>query len=85
MIVAIDNLLATPDLQQPPKLELSKGYYRYSDPKLESLSAGQRAMLRIGPDNEAKLKASLREIRSRLVGQDFRQDVAPAAAASAAG
>lgn len=83
LIVVIDNLLATPDIKQRPTLVLSNGYYRYSDPKLESLSSGQRAMLRVGPDNEAKLKARLREIRSRLVGQNFPTDAAPAPAGTA--
>jgi hypothetical protein len=83
LIVAIDDLLATPELKQRPTLVLSNGYYRYADPKLESLSAGQRAMLRVGADNEAKLKARLREVRARLVGQNVHADTAPAAAGSA--
>lgn len=84
LIVAIDNLLAAPDLTQRPTLVLSKGYYRYADPTLESLSAGQRALLRAGPNNEAMLKAKLRVIRSLLVGQKLHPDTAPAAAGSAA-
>lgn len=83
LLVAIDNLLAAPDLEQRPPLVLSNGYYRYADPNLESLSSGQRAMLRTGPDNEAKLKARLREIRSRLVGQPLQQGIAPGTAGSA--
>lgn len=83
LIVAIDNLLATPDLGQRPALVLSNGYYRYADSTLESLSSGQRAMLRTGPDNEAKLKARLREIRTRLVGQNLHPEAAPATAGSA--
>lgn len=78
VIVAIDNLLAAPDLAQRPTVLLSNGYYRYTDPQLESLSAGQRAMLRTGPDNEALLKARLREIKARLLGQHFQQHLAPA-------
>lgn len=83
LIVVIDNLLAAPDLTQPPSLVLSKGYYRYADPTLESLSAGQRMMIRVGPDNEAKLKAKLRMIRAKLVGQNLKPAAAPAVAASA--
>lgn len=82
LIVAIDNLLATPDVGRRPSLVLSSGYYRYADPKLESLSAGQRAMLRVGPDNEAMLKGRLREIRTRLVGQNLHPQAAPATAGS---
>lgn len=83
LIVAIDNLLAAPDLEQRPALVLSNGYYRYVDPNLESLSAGQRAMLRVGSDNEVRLKARLREIRTRLLGQHLQQSTAPAADGSA--
>lgn len=69
LIVVIDNLLAAPDLAQPAALVPSKSNYAYADPALESLSAGQKLMLRVGPANEAKLKAKLRDIRAGLVGQ----------------
>lgn len=69
LIVVIDNLLDAPEPSQPVALVRSKGGYAYADPALESLSSGQRLMLRIGPDNEAKVKAKLRAIRSLLAGQ----------------
>lgn len=69
VITVIDNLLSTPDLEQRPLLVFSNGYYRYVDPSLESLSAGQRALLRAGPKNDAILKAKLRAIKRRLTGQ----------------
>lgn len=72
LIVVIDNLLAAPDPAQPPQLILSKGYYHYADPALESLSAGQRMMMRVGPDSEAKLKAKLRVIRAGVTGASLR-------------
>lgn len=78
LIVVIDNLLAAPQLTAPPALQLSNGYYVYTDPGLESLSAGQRLLLRTGPANEAKIKAKLRTIRSLLVGDHLH----PAAAAT---
>jgi hypothetical protein len=71
LIVAIDNLLAAPEPAAPPALRLSNGYYVYADPGLESLSAGQRLLLRTGPANEAAIKAKLRTIRSLLVGQNL--------------
>ena len=40
--------------------------YQYADPKLESLSAGQKLLLRMGPANEAVVKAKLRELRAVL-------------------
>jgi len=38
--------------------------YLYADPKLEELSAGQRTLLRMGPENAAIVKARLRELRA---------------------
>lgn len=80
LIEVIDNLLAAPDLSSPPALIQPKVLYVYADPSLESLSAGQKMLLRIGPANEAKLKAKLRAIRTALTGQTF-----PTASGSAAG
>jgi hypothetical protein len=81
LIVVIDNLLAAPETDQPAALVLSKGYYVYTDPALESLSAGQKLLLRAGPASEARIKAKLRAIRSALTGQALPQ--APTAASSA--
>ncbi len=69
LIVVIDNLLATPEPTQPPALVLYRGYYVYTDPAFESLSAGQKLLLRAGPPSEAKIKAKLRAIRSALTSQ----------------
>jgi hypothetical protein len=82
LIVVIDNLLAAPDLAQAAALVPSKSVYAYTDPSLESLSAGQKLMLRVGPANEAKLKAKLREIRKQLLGQP---SLAPAPDTAAGG
>jgi hypothetical protein len=81
LIVVIDNLLAAPEPAQPSALALSKGYYVYTDPAFESLSAGQKLLLRAGPASEARIKAKLRAIRSALTGQILPR--APAAAGSA--
>jgi hypothetical protein len=78
LIVVIDNLLATPELGEPAALVQPKVFYRYQDPALESLSSGQKMLLRVGPANEASIKSRLREIRAALNGQ-----ILPAAAASA--
>lgn len=70
LIVAIDDMLATPEPTEPQALTLDtdKGVYRYADPAMESLSTGQRLLLRTGPANEARIKAKLRAIRTQLVG-----------------
>jgi hypothetical protein len=41
--------------------------YEFADPKLESLSAGQKILLRMGRTNQLKLKAKLKEIRQAIV------------------
>lgn len=78
LLVVIDDLLATPELAHPAALQVKKGWYSYADPALESLSTGQKLLLRTGPANAARIKARLREIRTRLVGQ-----MPPATGASA--
>ncbi|WP_426689649.1 DUF3014 domain-containing protein [Rhodanobacter ginsengiterrae] len=71
LIVVIDDLLAAPQPEQAPLLLRSKSYYVYADPALESLSTGQKLMIRVGPDGEARIKAKLRAIRAQLVGRDM--------------
>ena len=78
LIEVIDQLLATPEPRGPIELTLTevKGdvpsqrpwvRYEFADPALESASAGQKIMLRVGLANERRLKAKLRELRAELV------------------
>jgi hypothetical protein len=64
VVAAIDDLLSAPDLQGPVALVRPNVMYLYADPKLEDLSAGQKILLRIGPENAAIVKARLRELRA---------------------
>jgi hypothetical protein len=77
LVAVIDLLLATPVTAGPPEVSLIevKGpiaslrpwvRYEFTDPALKKLTAGQKMLLRTGPDNQRRLKAKLREIR-RLV------------------
>ena len=65
-IFVIDHLLKTPEVIGTIQLVQPKVFYEYADPALESLSAGQKILLRIGPANMAILKAKLVEIRKGL-------------------
>jgi Protein of unknown function (DUF3014) len=78
LIEVIDHLLATPDLAGPVRLTLPRVegsikldrpwvLYEFADPALESRSAGQKILLRMGIDNAVRLKAKLRDLRARLV------------------
>jgi hypothetical protein len=67
LVQVIDHLLAAPVVEGPVKLVQRKVLYEFADPELEGLSAGQKIMIRIGPENAARLKAKLLEIRRALV------------------
>ena len=43
--------------------------YEFADPALQSASAGQKILLRVGPVNQRRLKAQLRSLRAELVRQ----------------
>ena len=66
LVVAIDDLLAAPTVEGPIELVQPSVFYKFADPKLESLSAGQRLMLRMGPDNAVRVKGKLTELRAAL-------------------
>jgi len=69
LVGVIDHLLAAPEVEGPIRLVQPKVIYQFADPQLEALSAGQKVMVRIGPDNARRIKARLRVIRQRLAGQ----------------
>ncbi|HEY8939166.1 MAG TPA: DUF3014 domain-containing protein [Cellvibrio sp.] len=67
LIAAIDNVLAAPDAQGDLLLVRPKVFYQYADPALEQLPPTHKLMLRMGPENARSVKASLRQLRARLV------------------
>ena len=69
LIEVIDHLLATPELQGPIKLAQPNVQYEYADPAIESRSAGQKALIRMGTENAKAVKDKLRELRAELVKQ----------------
>jgi hypothetical protein len=77
LIAVIDHLLQAPEPSGPVQVRLVevKGSvpsqrpwvrYEYVDPQLESLSSGQKILVRVGLENERKLKASLRGFREQI-------------------
>jgi hypothetical protein len=66
VIEAIDDMLSAPTPAEPIRLVQPKVYYVFEDPALESLSAGRKIMIRVGPENAARLKRLLRAIRAEL-------------------
>lgn len=70
LVEVIDHLLATPDPSGPVLLKRPSVNYEFVDPTLENRSAGQKMMIRIGPQNAAIVKAKLRELRKAIAKQE---------------
>jgi hypothetical protein len=77
LVQVLDHLIATPVPTQPLTVTLVevKGSvpslrpwvrYEYADPALEAMSAGQKMLMRTGPDHQMRLQAKLRDIRQRV-------------------
>lgn len=66
LVQAIDSLLATPQPTGPIELTRPNVMYTYADPTLEARPAGQKILLRMGPENAAAIKAKLVELRAIL-------------------
>ncbi len=80
MVEVIDHLLQTPEPEKPITLTLTQVQgpiavqrpwvrYEYADPDLQSRSAGQKILMRMGVPHTQALKAKLRELRQRIAGQ----------------
>jgi hypothetical protein len=66
LVKAIDELLDTPEVPVPVEVYTDSVMYRYTDERLESLTAPQKQLLRTGPENMRRIKAKLREIKQSL-------------------
>ena len=77
VVAAIDDMLAAPDLKEAPQLVQPKVWFQYADADLESRSAGQKILMRIGPANAEQVKAKLREIRSELTSTGLSGNPTP--------
>ena len=66
LVETIDNLLETPDVSGDITLVRPNVMYQYADPMLENLSAGQKMLVRMGPQNEAAVKSKLKELRGAI-------------------
>jgi hypothetical protein len=77
LVGVIDQLLQTPELNEPVKLTLTQVQgpipatrpwvrYEFADPSLQSRPAGQKILLRMGTANAGLLKNKLSEIREHI-------------------
>jgi hypothetical protein len=69
LVEVIDHLLATPNVQTPIQVVQPNVMFEYADPQLEGLSAGQKALIRIGPAHAAIVKRKLRELRAAVTAK----------------
>lgn len=67
LVEVISHLLAAPELRGPVRLVRPKVFYEFADKHLEKLSAGQKILIRMGPDNERRVKIVLRRLLRMLV------------------
>ena len=66
LVQVIDVLLATPQISGPIDLVRPNVMYTYADPTLEARPAGQKLLIRMGPENAAVIKAKLVELRAAV-------------------
>lgn len=84
LVAAIDDLLQAPEPAGPLRVKLTevKGdtpsqqpwtRYEFVDPKLEALSSGQKMMVRMGLENERRMKTRLKEFRTLVASSNARK------------
>ncbi len=67
LIIALDDMLDAPNINEPVKVLQPNVFYLYADADLEQRSIGQRILMRTGSRNERKLESKLREIKQALL------------------
>lgn len=72
LVDAIDDMLATPDLEGKILLVRPHVLYQFQDPDLEARSSGQKLLLRMGHDNATKIKTRLEQLRIAIANEDLQ-------------
>jgi hypothetical protein len=73
LVKVIDVLLATPQPVGPIELVRPNVMYTFADPTLEALPAGQKLLIRMGPDNAAAIKSKLMELRAVVTAAPIKR------------
>ncbi len=68
MVEILDLLLATPEPVGMIELVQNEAIWEFADPDLESLAVGQKALLRLSPEDRRAVKTKFRELRDALSG-----------------
>jgi hypothetical protein len=72
LVQVIDLLLAAPQPTGPIELVRPNVMYTFADPALEALPAGQKLLIRMGPENAAAIKAKLAELRAAVTAAPIK-------------
>lgn len=67
LVQTIDDLLQAPEVPAPIPVVQPRVFWEYADASLENRSAGQKLLIRMGPENARIIKAKLREFRADIV------------------
>lgn len=70
VLAALDDMMDAPRPTGPIRLVQPKVLYRFEDDHLESLSAGQKIMIRVGPENAGRLRKVLARVRAAIAARD---------------
>jgi Protein of unknown function (DUF3014) len=73
LVQVIDSLLATPEPVGPIQLARPNVMYTFADPTIESRPAGQKLLIRMGPDNAAVVKSKLTELRAAITAAPLKR------------
>ena len=73
LVQVIDSLLATPQPAAPIPMVRPNVMYTFADPTLESRPAGQKLLIRMGPDNAAVIKSKLTELRAAITAAPLKR------------
>jgi hypothetical protein len=67
LVAALDTVLAVEPLPEPVALVTKGALYAYADPAVEARSDVHKQLLRMGPDNLARLQSWARDLRAALL------------------
>ena len=70
LIRVLDQVIAAPVLDEPPRLLQDSVMYTYADPALEALTPLDKQLLRMGPANTRKLQRHAQSVRAELLNPD---------------
>ena len=68
LVTVINHLLDTPDPNEPIELVRPHVLYEFADPEIESLSSGQKLLIRAGSEHRVRIKQFLEEFRDAITG-----------------